>query len=333
MSFFKKLFGSSKSKNNSEIEKAKEIKAEKQEEDIPFELNIGEYIKDPKFGIGKLLSIEKTDQWLKCAFDFDIGTRIKSWKLSEIESIKLERPKKTKIDNHLKYRNYDLGEKRYLTKSEMENLKEGDLVLRNRKGFAKVIGFGKNDKGTEIIHLEYLETGQKNTFNRLDSGGALVRFSLNHDLNNEFWEKIESKSNTPSSIEINKLENELKVTIPQFYKSFLMNFPNELLHYNRNRLNRKEKLYELEVLITIDDIRQNYLFFEAFELNNYWPIGSDGTGNYYAVKQNGEDEYVYFIDHEVAPEKSISVISENLKEFTNQLIMREMVNSYQLLNK
>lgn len=333
MNLFKKLFGSSKSKINSEIDQAKGIKTENWEEEIPFELNIGEYIKDPKYGIGKLLSIEKTDQWLKCVFDFDIGTRNKSWKFTEIISIKFERPKKAKLDNYLKYRNYDLGEKRYLTKSEMVNLKEGDLVLRNRKGFAKVIGFGENDKGIEIMHLEYLETGQKNTFNRFDSGGALVRFSLNHDLDNEFWEKIESVRNAINAIEIEKLENELKVTMPQFYKSFLINFPNELLYYNRARLNRKEKLFELEVLNTSEELRQNYLYFEVFELNNFWPIGSDGIGNYYAVKQNGEDEYVYFIDHEVELDKSVSILSKNLKEFTKQLVMREMVNSYHMLNK
>lgn len=333
MSLFKKLFGSSKNQTNSEREQAKEKKGEIQKNDFHFELKIGDYLKDPKFGIGKLLTIEKTDQWLKCAFDFDIGTRIKNWKISEMESLKLEKPKKGELENYIKYRNYDLGEKRYLTKSEMENLRQGDLVLRNRKGFAKVTGFGKNDKGDEIIHLEYLETGQKNTFNRYDSGGALIRYSFEHNLNNEFWEKKEAVINTITEIEIKKLETELKVTIPQFYKSFLIDYPIELLYYNRERLNRKEKLFELEVLNTNEELKQNYLYFEEFELNKYWPIGNDGIGNYYAVKQNGEDEYVYFIDHEVESNKSVSIISKNLNEFTKQLIMREMANSYQMLNK
>ena len=129
------------------------------------------------------------------------------------------------------------------------------------------------------------------------------------------------------------LEKELDVNLPNFYKSFLLNYPNELLYYNRKRLNRKEKFFELEVLNNIDDLRNNQLYFEEFELNEYWPIGSDGIGNYYAVKKNGEDEHVYFIDHEVESDKSVSVLSKNLEGFTTQLIMREMENSYQMLNK
>lgn len=81
------------------------------------------------------------------------------------------------------------------------------------------------------------------------------------------------------------LEKELDVNLPNFYKSFLLNYPNELLYYNRKRLNRKEKFFKLEVLINIDDLRNNQLYFEEFGLNEYWPIGSDGIGNYYAVKK------------------------------------------------
>jgi hypothetical protein len=328
MSLFKKLFGKSNNKDNPKKDNIEEEKSK-----VSFELNIGEYIEDSKYGIGRLLSVEQSDEWVKYSFDFDLGTRDKTWSLSDKNSDNFKRPEKSMIDSHLQYRNYELGENRYLKISEMENLKEGDLVLRNRKGFARILSFGRNEKGNDIMNLEYLETGERNTFNRYDSGGALVRFSFNHNLNNEFWEKIEDGNKTISIDEVEMLEKELDVNLPNFYKSFLLNYPNELLYYNRKRLNRKEKFFKLEVLINIDDLRNNQLYFEEFGLNEYWPIGSDGIGNYYAVKKNGEDEHVYFIDHEVESDKSVSVLSKNLEEFTTQLIMREMENSYQMINK
>ena len=299
-----------------------------------MEFQIGDFLRHPKYGVGKVLNKSFLDKWTTYQTDFDIGNRTFNINNSNPETTQVKRATKNDIKSHLKNRNYELGEKRYLTNEEMKSLKIGDLVLRNRKGFAKILSFGLNDAGIEIMNLEYLDSGELNTFSRNDSSGAIVRYTFSHNLNNEFWEPIvEDRKQLITEVDLSKIEKELKINIPGFYKEFLINYPNELLYYNSKRLNRKEKMYELEVVNNLEDIKQNFLYFEAFEQNEYWPIGSDGIGNYYAIKQNEEDNNIYFIDHEVEKDKSASTSATNISQFIRMLLMREMANSYGMLNK
>jgi len=299
-----------------------------------MEFQIDEYLKHPKYGIGRILNKSYSEKWNTYETDFDIGNRNVNISKSNPETTQIKKATKNAIAKHLKNRNYESGEQRYLTPDEMKSLEIGDLILRNRKGFAKILSFGINDSGIEIMNLEYLESGQLNTFSRTESNGAIVRYSFSHNLKNEFWEPIdESIKQSVTEIDLINIENDLQITIPKFYKEFLFNYPDELLHYNSKRLNRKEKFYELEVVNSLGNIRQNYLYFEAFELNEYWPIGSDGIGNYYVVKQNGEDEKIYFVDHEVDRDKFVSICADSIQQFINKLLMKEMANSYKMLNK
>ena len=319
MSFFRRFFG--KSNNNGGSNPA-------------FDFKAGDFIENAIYGIGRVLSKDESEESIRFKVDFDLGRRDISWRKSDLENIQLIRPSESKVEQHLAYRNYEVGDDRYLTRAEMEALKPGDLVLRNRKGFAKILSFGKNDAGRDIMYLEYLESGEKNTFSRYDSGGALVRFSFKHDLSNEFWEKKnpEIKSRLTQD-DLSQIEQELNIKLPEFYKSFLLNYPDELVYYNRSRLGRKERFFELELLNDKNALIQNYRYFEVFEQPKYWPIGSDGIGNYYIIKLSGRSKKVYIIDHETDPDDSITVCTDSIEQFIIELLKQEMENAYGILNK
>ena len=234
----------------------------------------------------------------------------------------------------MKFRNYENGDQRYLNHDEMSQLKVGDLILRNRKGFAKILQFFTDEKGNELMEIKFLQTGEVNTFNRFESKQALVRFSFNHNLDNEFYEPINLNDIPPiQDNDLTILENKLNFKLPEHYKNFLLNFPNEINFFNRSRINRKERIFDLELSNDPENILRLNDYFDEFEQHDFFAIGEDGLGDYYCISKNEDDKRVYITNHESDRNSGISEFKDSIDSFVKYLLMNMMEESYKMLNR
>lgn len=99
--------------------------------------------------------------------------------------------------------------------------------------------------------------------------------------------------------EINKIEVELGVGLPQHYKHFLLNYPKELLGLGSPH----NGVTWLELKNQADDIiktnKEIGCYLDNGVIYNKLCIGESGGGDYYFIDLiNKDDTKIYFIDHE-----------------------------------
>lgn len=268
---------------------------------------VGQFIATNNYGVGEIISESETENYYSFTVDFDIGDRSVNIKKDNSNVHLFRHATDEEISKHLKYRVYTRGEDRYLTNKELDNLKVGDWILHQRKGFGKIDKIRTENDNT-FFDLSFADQPSSS----MDKGKAkLVRFSLTHETSNEFWEPIDlSIKKDISKSEIVLLEEHIK-KLPGAYIDFLQNYPVELVFFNRNRAT--EKLNELYLPNSVKGIINLFEQFEAFELSFLTPIGTDGLGNFYVIKE--DTQAVFLIEHEGYFDKRDNLIVLNLKNF------------------
>lgn len=92
--------------------------------------------------------------------------------------------------------------------------------------------------------------------------------------------------------EINRLESTIGKKLPDFYKEFLLNYPEELVELGApyNTVSELSLPNTVERLIEVSDFEN--------PPENVLVIGVDGLGNCYYILLENEDTRIYQFDHE-----------------------------------
>jgi hypothetical protein len=122
--------------------------------------------------------------------------------------------------------------------------------------------------------------------------------------------------------EINRVEERLGIKLPDAYRVYQFNYPNELTQLG---FNREYLTDDPEYLLEMNDmLRKGGLPTE------YLAIGNDVGGNYFFIKTDNADSSVYYFDHEEVSEREdgaesnweevLTLKCNNLGEFGEWLI-------------
>lgn len=269
---------------------------------------IGQFILTDIYGIGEILSATQSDSFYTFNVDFDIGDRSVNINKDGSNASRFRLATNEEISTHLKYRVYKRGEDRYLTQTELSLLKAGDAVLHPRKGFG-VVSKVMLENGKTFLGLSF--EGQPSSSLERDKG-KLIRFSLTHNISNEFWEPIDSAVKIKlTDDQIVAIEEQVKAKLPLQYADFLKHYPIELVFFNRQRMH--DRLNDRYLPNSLHGIVDLFEQFEAFELDFLTPIGSDGLGNFYVLKEGSPA--VYFVEHEGYSDKNDNPVALSSKNF------------------
>jgi len=113
-----------------------------------------------------------------------------------------------------------------------------------------------------------------------------------------------------------KIETELDIELPDYYRAFVQNYPPLLLAipngpYLCELSNSAENVIQLNRLVRT---------FNSFEWpDEYLVIGESGCGDYYAIDIDDEDSSVYLWNHEQGDFSDDEEV-DSLPEFAGQLI-------------
>lgn len=104
------------------------------------------------------------------------------------------------------------------------------------------------------------------------------------------------------STDLDRIENELKIKLPSYYRSYIENYP---LQASKNKigLNENEEgmedlyLYTDTSMIIKDNLYMRNTDWSDFNFvwnDTYFQIGKDGTGGYYFIDINSELQNIFF---------------------------------------
>lgn len=118
--------------------------------------------------------------------------------------------------------------------------------------------------------------------------------------------------------EIIKVENELKVKFPAFYKSQLLNFPAELIYDDPD----DESVYHSVVnfIEATKFLRQISSEGGGDFPENMIAIGTNGGGDFFSVKEDDVTQIIYILDHEDG-----SIKTASLEEFIAKWTEEKMI--------
>ena len=96
--------------------------------------------------------------------------------------------------------------------------------------------------------------------------------------------------------DIAKIEKQLKIELPDFYKNFMMAYPKEL-YEDWCSISQMEFIDSPQDIIKInEDVRKSpHLDIDG----EYFVIGVNGCGDYFVIDLNDDESPVYFWNHEV----------------------------------
>jgi len=117
--------------------------------------------------------------------------------------------------------------------------------------------------------------------------------------------------------DIKKIEEELKVTLPEEFKDLIMNNNGVYPKLNQYKFNRDEKI--VQALLSCKETDDNNIIRIAKQINilGLVPFMSDPFGNYICFQFGLDDNYqIVFYDHETGLIKNIS---KNFNDFINNL--------------
>ena len=93
-----------------------------------------------------------------------------------------------------------------------------------------------------------------------------------------------------------EIEKNLGMIFPEFYKSALKNYPFKPL--DEIDCVEDNLVKELDWITTTNLELRECRFFGNLWPSNFLAIGHDGFGNYIFLNLGGNDEAIYFVDHE-----------------------------------
>ena len=118
--------------------------------------------------------------------------------------------------------------------------------------------------------------------------------------------------------EINKVENELNVNFPAFYKKQLLNFPKELIYDDPD----DESVYH-----TVGNFIEATQFLRQISSEgggdfpkNMIAVGTNGGGDFFSVKEDSIVPEVFILDHEDG-----SIKTQDLDEFIEKWKQEKMI--------
>jgi hypothetical protein len=110
---------------------------------------------------------------------------------------------------------------------------------------------------------------------------------------------------TMTTNDIERIENELSIQLPKHYKDFLLHYPKDLLELKLNKdflSNDPEWIAEINKLIHKGKVPKEFI-----------AIGIDLGGNIFYIKNEPNNTYVYWVDHEEV-EEDLSVRNDLIWE-------------------
>ena len=118
--------------------------------------------------------------------------------------------------------------------------------------------------------------------------------------------------------EVDELEDDLGVEIPDHYRDFLTRFPEELSAAKKP----SGRLVDFQLLDTRKKIvRANNSIWDALaeQIEDRIVIGEDGGGNCYLIDSDDSDPSVYFWSHET---NTIEEVASSILEFGHAVVKR-----------
>ncbi len=92
------------------------------------------------------------------------------------------------------------------------------------------------------------------------------------------------------------IENRLEITLPDFYRAVMMNYPFKPV--DELDCVEDDLVKEVEWVVSSNQDLRTEGFFGAAWPHSFFAIGHDGFGNYYFLNLKNNDCVIYFADHE-----------------------------------
>lgn len=135
----------------------------------------------------------------------------------------------------------------------------------------------------------------------------------------------------PANVEsdIARLEERLELTLPQFYREFLLNYPPVLFETKTNLRWCNESLADRQLRFSIDEL---IYYNESVRIpdtpwtedegpwpDRYFVIGDDQCGNYWVIDLLSSEESILFYDHDFG---NFTVEHSTPEAFADHLIQK-----------
>ena len=195
----------------------------------------------------------------------------------------------------------------------METLVVGKIIYHEQFGLGVITKLEGEESANQVIYIDFSGTEKKllSRFAKFKkpTQEQLENFKTQEATAPVFYEEGASQEALKHD-EINKLEKSLGQKLPEHYKNYLQNFPTKLASFKREYSPANEIITERHFRNTLESIIKLNQYFEAFELDSLIAIGDDGTGSCFAIKADGNDQRVFFINHEGYLDKQLNRYSE-----------------------